>query len=98
VFICIGIDTFLGFWMWAVFALLLAVPLYGESVASKIAALTLGYIGIFYHVLLAALLVGIVDLPAINGYFEVTFNVMVIVVIAMGFHFKAALAAATQTA
>lgn len=84
----------LGFWMWAVFALLVAVPLYGESVASKIAALTLGYIGISYHVLVAAVLVGIVDLPAIHGYLEVTFNIMVIVVIAMGVHFKAALAAA----
>ena len=75
-----------------------AVPLYGESVASKIAALTLGYIGISYHVLLAALLVGIVDLPAISGYFEVTFNVMVIVFIAMGFDFKAAMAAAKHAA
>ena len=26
----------LGFWMWAVFALLVAVPLYGDSVASKL--------------------------------------------------------------
>jgi hypothetical protein len=84
----------LGFWMWAVFGLLVAVPLYGDSVASKIAAVTLGYIGISYHVLVAAVLVGIVDLPAIHGYLEVTFNIMVIVVIAMGFHFKAALAAA----
>ena len=84
----------LGFWMWAVFALLVAVPLYGDSVASKIAALTLGYIGISYHVLLAALLVGIVDLPAIDAYFEFSFNIIVIVFIAMGFEFKAAMAAA----
>jgi len=42
----------------------------------------------------AMMLVGIVDLPAIHGYLEVTFNLIVIVVIAMGFHFKAALAAA----
>jgi hypothetical protein len=71
-----------------------AVPLYGDSVASKIAALTLGYIGISYHVLLAALLVGIVDLPAIDAYFEFSFNIIVIVFIAMGFEFKAAMAAA----
>jgi hypothetical protein len=60
----------------------------------NIAAVTLGYIGISYHVLVAMMLVGIVDLPAIHGYLEVTFNLIVIVVIAMGFHFKAALAAA----
>jgi hypothetical protein len=75
-------------------ALLVAVPLYGESVASKIAALILGYIGISYHVLVATVLVGIVDLPTIYGYLEVTFNLMMIVIIAMGFHFKAALAVA----
>ena len=83
----------LGFWMWAVFGLLVAVPLYGDSVASKIAAVTLGYIGISYHVLVAALLVGIVDLPSIYGYLEFSFNIIVIVIIAMGFQFKAALAA-----
>jgi len=32
--------------------------------------------------------------PPENGYLEVTFYLMVIVIIAMGFHFKAALAAA----
>jgi hypothetical protein len=84
--------------MWTVFALLVAVPLYGDSMASKIAALTLGYVGISYHVLLAALLVGIVDLPAIHGYLEVTFNLMVIVIISMIFRFKPAMDAATQTA
>ena len=84
----------LGFWMWAVFGLLVAVPLYGDSVASKIAAVTLGYIGISYHFLVAALLVGIVDLSMIYGYLEFSFNIIVIVFIAMGFDFKAAMAAA----
>ena len=84
----------LGFWMWAVFGLLVAVPLYGDSVASKIAAVTLGYIGISYHFLVAALLVGIVDLSTIYGYLEFSFNITIIVIIAMGFQFKAALAAA----
>jgi hypothetical protein len=84
----------LGFWMWAIFGLLVAVPLYGDSVASKIAAVTLGYIGISYHFLVAALLVGIVDLSKIYGYLEFSFEIMVIVIIAMGFQFKAALAAA----
>jgi hypothetical protein len=88
----------LGFWMWTVFALLVAVPLYGDSVASKIAALTLGYIGISYHVLVGAVLIGIVDLPAIHGYLEVTFNLMVIVIISMIFSFKPAMDTATQTA
>jgi hypothetical protein len=80
--------------MWAVFGLLVAVPLYGDSVASKIAAVTLGYIGISYHFLVAALLVGIVDLSTIYGYLEFSFNITIIVIIAMGFQFKAALAAA----
>ncbi len=84
----------LGFWMWAVFALLVAVPLYGDTVASKIAAVTLGYIGISYHVLVAAVLVGIVDLPAIHGYLGVTFNLMGIVIISMIFSFKGAMASA----
>lgn len=84
----------LGFWMWAVFGLIVAVPLYGDSVASKIAAVTLGYIGISYHVLVATLLVGIVDLPSIYGYLEFSFNIIVIVIIAMGFQFKTALASA----
>jgi hypothetical protein len=84
----------LGFWMWAVFGLLVALPLYGDSVASKIAAVTLGYIGISYHFLVAASLVGIVDLSTIYGYLEFSFNITVIVIIAMGFQFKAALAAA----
>jgi hypothetical protein len=43
-------------------------------------------------------LIGIVDLPAIHGYLEVTFNLMVIVIISMIFRFKPAMDAATQTA
>jgi hypothetical protein len=42
----------------------------------------------------AASLVGIVDLSTIYGYLEFSFNITVIVIIAMGFQFKAALAAA----
>ncbi|MFK7731380.1 MAG: hypothetical protein AB8B48_07135, partial [Pseudomonadales bacterium] len=54
----------LGFWLYAVFALLVAGPLWIESkveggaAALKVAAATLAIFGIVYHAMLAALLMG----------------------------------------
>jgi hypothetical protein len=47
---------YLGFWLYAVFGLLVAGALYGENMSAKITAVTVGVFGFVYHGLLAALL------------------------------------------
>ena len=49
---------YLGFWLYGVFGLLVAGPLYGGTTSAKIAAVTIGVFGLMYHGLLATLLLG----------------------------------------
>jgi hypothetical protein len=83
---------YLGFWLYAVFGLLVAGPLYGQAMSAKIAAVALGVFGIVYHGMLVALLVGVIAPVDINTYFLGPAMLLLILILAMIFNFKAALA------
>ena len=59
---------YLGFWLYAVFGLLVARPLFGGDLWSKAAALSFGVYGVAYHVVVAAILLGSVPAHAIETY------------------------------
>ena len=79
---------FLGFWLYAVFALLAAGPLYGESVSTKVAAVSLGAFGLFYQVAFLVLLGGGIAATEINEYFLGISGLLIITVIALLFEFR----------
>ena len=60
---------YLGFWLYAVFGLMVAIPLYTEQLVSKILAVTLGVFGMAYHGLLVALLWGAIPTVEIEVWF-----------------------------
>ncbi|MBT3623362.1 MAG: hypothetical protein HOJ50_05415 [Proteobacteria bacterium] len=74
---------YLGFWLYAVFGLLVAGPLYGENMSAKIAAVTIGVFGLLYHGLLAALMLGAIAPPDIESSFLGASGLLLIVVVAM---------------
>ncbi|HIF96284.1 MAG TPA: hypothetical protein EYQ54_04530 [Myxococcales bacterium] len=79
---------YLGFWMYAVFGLLVAGPLFRLSMSAKIAAVGLGLYGLLYHVLLAGVMAGSVPTAEIGGYAESLGMFMVIAVISMAVHLR----------
>jgi hypothetical protein len=83
---------YLGFWLYGVFAVLVMVPLYGESTSSKVSAVVLGAFGVIYQLMLFSLLVGAIGATEINSYFLGVSGLLLIVIIAMAFNFKAAIA------
>jgi hypothetical protein len=87
---------YLGFWLYGLFALLVMVPLYGDSKSAKISAVTLGLFGILYQGLFVALLAGGIAATDINNYFLSVAGLLLIVIIAMTFNFKAAMASAAD--
>ena len=78
---------YLGFWLYGVFSLLVAGPLYGDKTSAKIAAITLGIFGVIYHGLLANLLLGSIASPDIESFFLVTAGLLLVAVVVMGFNF-----------
>ena len=60
---------YLGFWLYSVFGLIAARPLYDSSMAAKAAAISLGSFGVTYQVLLASLLAGAITAAEIETYF-----------------------------
>ena len=81
---------YLGFWLYGVFSLLVAGPLYGDKTSAKIAAITLGIFGIIYHSLLASLLLGSIAPPDIESTFLVAAGLLLVAVVVMGFNFWSA--------
>ncbi len=82
---------YLGFWLYAVFALLVAVPLYGETKSAKISAVSLGLFGVIYQLMLVALLFGEISAADIEINFMSASGLLLIVIAAMGFNFKSAM-------
>jgi hypothetical protein len=82
---------YLGFWLYAIFALLVMAPCYGDSTSAKIAAVTLGLFGIIYQAMFVVLLAGGIEAVEINNYFMGVSVLLLIVIIAMAFNFKAAM-------
>ena len=79
---------YLGFWLYAVFGLLVAGPLFWESLSSKVAAISTGVFGAVFHCLLVALLVGELASADVETMFLGSFAVLLVPVIAMMFRFK----------
>lgn len=82
---------YLGFWLYAVFALLVAIPMLKGSLSSKITAITFSIFGIIYHVMLVALFVGEIAPEEMNVSFMGPAALLLIVVVAMLPNFKAAM-------
>jgi len=74
---------YLGFWLYAVFALLVAGPLFNGSISSKTAAVGAGLFGCIFHGLFAMLLLGEIASAEIETYFlgSVVFLLLSIVAI-----------------
>ena len=81
---------YLGFWLYGVFSLLVAGPLYGDKTSAKIAAITLGIFGVIYHGLLASLLLGSIAPPDIESSFLAAAGLLLVAVVVMGFNFWSA--------
>jgi len=81
---------YLGFWLYAVFALLIAGPLYGETLKSNIASVSLGVFGVIYHLCLLVLLSGGMAPADIGTYFIGSSLLLFFHLLAMAFVFKSA--------
>jgi len=79
---------YLGFWLYAVFGLLVAGALYGENMSAKITAVTVGVFGFVYHGLLAALLFGTIAPTDIESWFLSVSGLLLILTVAMIFSFR----------
>ena len=79
---------YLGFWLYAVFALLVAGPLYGDTLTAKIAAVSLGGFALLYHGCLLMLLMGGIDPKDIETYFIGTTLLLLVHLVAVGAVFK----------
>jgi hypothetical protein len=78
---------YLGFWLYALFGLLVAGPLFSGSNAQKIAAIALGSFGLIYQVMMAALLLGGIDATEIEDYFLGLTPLLIVAIVAGGFVF-----------
>ena len=79
---------YLGFWMYAIFALFLVAPLYRLSTDAKIAAAIFGLFGVLYHALLLGVMFGGISPEEIGNYANMLFLLLLIPVIAMGLYFR----------
>ena len=82
---------YLGFWLYSVFALLVAVPLYGKTLTIKISSVSLGLFGLIYQLMLVALWAGAIAPTEIEVYFLGASGLLLFVIIAMAFNFKEAM-------
>jgi len=79
---------YLGFWMYAVFALLVAQPLFRLTVGAKIAAVGFGLYGFLYHVLLVGVMARSVATEGIGGYAEALGVLLLVSVIGIAVHLR----------
>ncbi len=79
---------YLGFWMYGVFGLLLARPLFRLTLSAKIAAVGLGLFGLLYHILFLGVMTGNVVTADIGPYAESMGILLLVPVISMAVYFK----------
>jgi len=77
---------YLGFWLYSVFALLVAAPLYGEALSLKISSISLGVFGVIYQLMLLALWGGQIAPVDIEAYVLGAAGLLMIAVFAMVFY------------
>ena len=59
---------YLGLWLWSLFGLLIARPLFQFSTSAKVAAVSLGLFGIIYPIFYGFLVTGVIPLEDITDY------------------------------
>ena len=64
---------YLGFWLYALFALLMMKPLFGSDWSSKFISILVGLFGIGFHLAFACLLLGVIQAPDIEISFGLSF-------------------------
>ena len=64
---------YLGFWLYALFAVLMMKPLFGSDWQSKLIAILVGLFGIGFHGAFAGLLLGFIQAPDIEVSFGLSF-------------------------
>jgi hypothetical protein len=79
---------YLGFWLYAIFSLLLVRPLYHLTLSAKITAFCFGAYGLLFHVMLVGILAGAVAQAEIAVYAGAIGGLLFIGVIGLAFHFK----------
>ena len=79
---------YLGFWLYSLFALLVAKPLFSLSLATKLASVTLGLFGVIYQLMLVALWASEIATVDIEASFIGISLLLIIAIIAMGYEFK----------
>lgn len=79
---------YLGFWMYGVFGLLLARPLFRLTLSAKIAAVSLGLFGFLYHLLLVGVMFGSIAITNIGLYAESIGILLLIPVLSMAVYFR----------
>jgi hypothetical protein len=79
---------YLGSWMYGVFGLLVARPLFRLTLSAKIAAVGLGLFGLLFHILFVGVMAGSVATADINPYGEWIFVLLLIPVISMAVYFR----------
>jgi hypothetical protein len=84
---------YLGFWMYGLFGLLVARPLFRLTLSAKIAAVGLGLYGLLYHILFAGVLTGSMATANIGGHAESIGLLLLIPVISMAVYFRKAMTA-----
>ncbi len=84
---------YLGFWMYGVFGLLVARPLFRLSLSAKIAAVVYGLFGLLFHILFVGVLTGNVVTADIGVYFESIGVLLLVSVISMAVYFRKAMTA-----
>ena len=79
---------YLGFWMYGVFGLFVALPLFRLSLSAKIAATALGSFGILYHFLFVSVMTGSIVTADIGPYSETLGILLLIPVVSMAIYFR----------
>ena len=79
---------YLGFWMYGLYGLLIARPLFRLTLSAKIAAVALGLFGLLYHILFAGVMTGAVKTADIGPYAESMGVLLLIPVISMAVYFR----------
>jgi len=82
---------YLGFWMYAVFSLLVARPLYQQSqqsVSMKITAVALGTFGILLHCMMVGVFVDVITSKDIHAFVDPFFLIIFLAFGAAAFNFK----------
>ena len=74
---------YLGFWLYALFAVLMMKPLYGSDRASKFIAILVGLFGIGFHVAFACLLLGVIQASDIEISFGLSFIPLLLLILVL---------------